>query len=148
MDKKNGKPTLVLLISNDQKLFEILDKPLKNRFGIELHRFSDIEIRNALLMQKPLFLIWDGRKIEPNWAQTISWLRDHFHGLPIMALTQEENQNFHEKLTRMGVVQQFDTNFQSWTKSLLLNIFAVILDHEHIEDKSTENRLIGKSRNE
>lgn len=127
-----------LLISDDNALFQRIRNSLRDRFNMQLSRYGEDQLWDSLRHDKPLVVIWDGQNPSPKWSHLIDWIREHFHGRPIIALLRENDGLMDEKLNQHGIHLILDMSSDSYIDRLLVNIFAIILDYEREKTKVLE----------
>ncbi|MBI1387542.1 MAG: hypothetical protein GC154_03750 [bacterium] len=79
-----------VIITNDQNLAITLNRFLFTQFGLDSYSLTRKDAARVVAMNPPLFCLWDGRVKSPNDASLLRWLREHFHGRPIIVLVDAD----------------------------------------------------------
>lgn len=136
MNTFTNKMPSALIIAPDQvvymELIECLDQP----FQFEYMCFREDEVRKSLIYDRPKFVLWDARQPTDQWQKVIRWLRDYYHGIPILAVVNGEDREFLSQLAGVGVNQIIQYNEPNMKEYLQLTILAVLLDLEQVEMRS------------
>ncbi|MBD3267387.1 hypothetical protein GF373_12025 [bacterium] len=108
-NEKNRKKSIIYL-GDDLEFVEKYKKIVRNDFGIQFISFKQDDIREALRVSFPILMILDfPAKPDPR-TSIINWLRDHFHGRPIVALLDCPTDEGIQKIRHRGVNLILDKN--------------------------------------
>jgi|GEM_PF-2833860 hypothetical protein len=123
-----NKRFTALLVSKDSDLLASMEESLKETFNLQVYQFEGRELRETLRVAKPLVILWDGRDTTDKWHYMVHWLREHFHGCPLLALLEVENPPHRMDLYKMGINLIINVNSHSFHENLFTLIGAIIDD--------------------
>jgi hypothetical protein len=128
-----------LLIGDDPGFSQELKVSLKTKFQIDSYHFTQDDIRSILRMTKPMVLIWDCRNLDPRWPYLVSWLRDHFHGRPIIALIDENEKDLRMQMQERGVNLILNMQADDYEDNFSELVLAILSDYEKIINSTYGN---------
>jgi response regulator of citrate/malate metabolism len=120
----------VLLVGDDQHLESILHKSLLKRLGVEIYKFDCHQLRDILRVSHPLLFLLVSECFDGKQNYLISWLRDHFHGRPIIVIASNPDKSFIENLHKLGVSLILDREEDEFQTVLSNYIKAVLADNK------------------
>jgi hypothetical protein len=120
----------VLLVGDDQNLELILQETLLKRVGVEVYKFDCHHLREILRVSHPLLFLLVSECFDGKQNYLISWLRDHFHGRPIIVIVSKPDKLFIENLHKLGVSLILDRDEDEYPIVLSNYLKAVLSDYQ------------------
>jgi hypothetical protein len=120
----------VLLVGNDQNLELILQETLQKKVGVEVYKFDCHQLRDILRVSHPLLFLLVSECFDGKQNYLISWLRDHFHGRPIIVIASNPDKLFIENLHKLGVSLILNREEEAYQTVLTNYIKAVLSDNK------------------
>lgn len=135
---------IAILVMQDSSLADQLRGILRERFHLKSLCIGKKDIPRLIMMNKPLFMIWDGRRYSLSDLSLLQWLRDHFSGCPIFALLENHPTLSSMELHKMGISFQFFPSDANFHDDLEHHIQAVLNDlgaNESANQASAHNKI-------
>ncbi len=128
MNQVSTRKYAALLVSKESSILGQVEKKIKEEFDLEVYLFSEHDLRDTLRIAKPLLIIWDGREYSQKWHYLVQWLREHFHGCPLIALLETEESLYKMELYKLGINLIVNKSSNTFQDDLSMLIRAIIAD--------------------
>lgn len=121
----------VFCVSQDDQLVENVKTILGEEFELAVHQLSKKDLAKLFFMAPPQFIVWDGRIHNQLDEDLLAWVRERFHGVPLIAVIENSSASNDSVWYELGITLFCCSDPDGLRSGLAHNGRAIINDSKY-----------------